>query len=126
MCHFGGKRSLKAHSLPRARVVKFESVRVEALTRNEFCMFLCRAAFVAAVNAVAKHGMPDARHMNAYLMRSSGFELALDQRNTVESLLDRPMSNRFARAAVADYCHTFAVNGMATDGSIDRARILAR
>ena len=125
MRHFCGKRSLKTHSLPRARMVKLKSVSVQALTRNVFCVLLRRAALVAAVNFVTENGMPEARHVHADLMRSARFELAFDQRNAVKTFFYSPMSNRFTRAAVADDSHTLAVNGMAADWCIHSSRILA-
>src|SRR5687768_590684 len=75
--------------------------RMKCLTMKiQLVQKLAMGLLRAAVDLIAKQGVADRGHVNAYLVRSPGLQSTLDQRRAVEDRLPRPMGHRALAASL--------------------------
>ena len=91
--------------------------RVQTLSGEARNLFLC------AVHRVAEDGVADVGHMDADLVRASGFQPAADVRIARIAGDDLPVRDSLASAGY--HSHALAVRRMAGDRGVDSAAVLA-
>lgn len=90
---------------------------LKGLNQGRACAL--RQAGAATINGVADQGVSDVRHVDADLMRASGFELNLDQRVGGEPLVNAVMRDGFL--AIVSYGKALAITAVTSDGKIHGA-----
>ena len=81
LLHVLGQRCREGHALARARMGQRELHGMQRLPLDGK-----RAGLARPVLGIAEHGMPDARHVHADLVRAARLQAALDERVVAEAL----------------------------------------
>ena len=80
---------------------------------------------LVAVDQVAEQRVTDVRHVHADLVRAAGLKLAADVRVAVVACDDRPVRDGAAGVFLC-HGHALAIRGVAADGRVHRAGIVAQ